>query len=70
MSEACTGGQFHQLFTHSFNVRRSQKRKKLLELTVFLALLGSAGVKDVHKMLVKLTLAEVCEKKIGGGDVA
>ena len=43
------------MFTSSFYARKSQKRKKLLELTVFVVLLGSARVKVVHTMLVKLT---------------
>ena len=46
---------FINVLTHSFYTRRSQKRKKLLELTVFFVLLGSACVKAAHKMLVKLT---------------
>ena len=33
------------MFTCSFYACRSRKRKKLLELTVFFKLLGSAGVK-------------------------
>ena len=36
-------------------VQRSQKRKKQLNLTVFLVLLESAHVKAARKMLVKLT---------------
>ena len=36
-------------------MRRSQKSKKLLQLTVFFALLGSACIKAACKMLVKLT---------------
>ena len=40
---------FINVFTHSFYTCRSQKLKKLLELTVFFALLGSALV----KLLVK-----------------
>ena len=36
-------------------MRRSQKRKKLLNLTVFFALLGSARVKAARRLLVKLT---------------
>ena len=43
------------MFTHSFYARRSRKRKKQLELTVFFALLGSASEKAARKMLVKLT---------------
>ena len=39
----------------NFYAPRSVKRKKLLELTVFFALLGSVRVKVASKMLVKLT---------------
>ena len=39
----------------SFYACRSQKCKKLLDLTVFFALLGPAHLKAVHKKLVKLT---------------
>ena len=46
------------MFTRSFYARRSRKRKKQLELTVFFALLGSASVKASSKMLVKLTRGE------------
>ena len=35
---------FINLFTHSFYKRTSQKHKKLLDLTVFFTLLGSARV--------------------------
>ena len=38
---------FINMFMRSFYDRRSQKRKKLLELTVFFGLLGSARVKAV-----------------------
>ena len=34
------------------------KAKKVLELTVFFALLGSASIKAARKMLVKLTPRE------------
>ena len=43
------------LFTSSFYAHRSQKCKKLLNLTVFLALLGSVCVKAACEMLVKFT---------------
>ena len=46
---------FINVFKHSFYTRRSQKRKKLLELIIFFALLRSAHVKVACKMLVKLT---------------
>ena len=49
------GVNFINVFTCSFYACRSQKHKKLLELTVFFALLGSGYIKAVRKMLVKLT---------------
>ena len=55
----CTPGvNFINVFTHSFYARRSQKSKKLLELTVFIVLLGSGYIKAARKMLVKLTQVE------------
>ena len=50
------GVDFINVFTCSFYEGRSKKCKKLLNLTVFLALLGSARVKANCKMLVKLSL--------------
>ena len=49
------GVNFINVFMGRFYTCRSQTRKKLLELTVFLALLGSASVKAARKMLVKLS---------------
>ena len=46
------GVNFINVLTRSFYKRRSQK---LLNLTVFFALSGSAQVKAARKMLVKLT---------------
>ena len=46
---------FINVFTHSFYASRSWKPKKLLELTDFCALLGSACLKAACKMLMKLT---------------
>ena len=40
---------FINVFTRSFYTRRYQKRKKLLELTDFFALLGSMSVKAARK---------------------
>ena len=54
------GVNFINVFTHSFYARRSQKQNKLLELTVFYALLGSGRVKAVSKMLVKNSLGRLC----------
>jgi len=50
-----TLGQFHQCSTNSIYVRRSQRHKKLLDMTVFFALLVSAWVKAAHRTLMKLT---------------
>ena len=49
-----SGVNFINVFTRSFYANRSQKRKKLLDLTGLFVLLGSARVKAAHKMLVKL----------------
>ena len=57
------GVNFFDVFMCSFYARRSQKRKKLLELTIFFALFGSASVKAVRKMLVKLT-PDVCQNNL------
>jgi len=48
-------GWFHQLFTRSVYTRRFQKRKKDWQLDCIFALLGSALMKTVSKMLMKLT---------------
>ena len=53
------GVNFINVFTHSFYAHRSQKRKKLLELTIVFALLGFAFVKVAPKMLVKKSLGAV-----------
>ena len=50
------GVNFINVFTSSFHACRSEKCKKLLDLTVLFALLGSVHLKAAHKMLVKLTL--------------
>ena len=50
-----SGVNFTNVFTSSFYSSRSQKKKKLLDLTVFFALLGSVYVRAALKMLVKLT---------------
>ena len=46
---------FIEVFTHSFYALQSQNHKKLLDLAVFFAILGSAHVKAARSMLVKLT---------------
>ena len=43
------GVNFINMFMGSFYARRSRKHKKLLELTVFFSLLGSAHVKAACK---------------------
>ena len=55
MKKLGIGVNFINVITRSFYAHRSQKRKKMLDLTVFFALLGSACVKAACKMLVKLT---------------
>ena len=50
------GVNFINVFTRSFYARRSQKWKKLLDLTVFLRFLGSAFVKAACIMMLKFTL--------------
>jgi len=47
--------RFHQHFMSGFCTSRSQKHKKDWRLDCLFALLGSAGVKALHKMLMKLT---------------
>ena len=46
------GVNFINVFMRSFYARRSLKHKKMLDLTVFFALLGSVCVKAARKMLV------------------
>ena len=54
------GVNFINVFMRSFYAHRSQKRKKLLELTIVFALLGFAFVtKAARKMLVKKSLGAV-----------
>ena len=50
-----SGVNFINVFTRSFYTSRSQRRKKLLDLTLFFALTGSAIVKAARIMMVKLT---------------
>jgi len=45
--------QFHQHFTHSFCMHRSQKCKKDWQLDCIFVLLGSVPIKAANKMLVK-----------------
>ena len=53
-SKCLPRSNFINMFTRSFYTHRSQKRKKLLELTVSFALLGSVHVKASRKIMVKL----------------
>ena len=48
-----SGVNFINEFTRSFYAHRSRKCKKLLDMTAFFALLGSARVKSAPNMLVK-----------------
>ena len=48
------GVNFINLFTCSFYVCRSQKSKKLLDLTVFFSLLGFAGVNAARTLVAKI----------------
>ena len=48
------GVNFINVFTQSFYAQRSQKPKKLLELTDFFALLGSVGVKTASEHVVEI----------------
>ena len=49
------GADFTNILRAAFTRADPKSVKKLLYLTVFLALLGSLHVKAAHKMLVKLT---------------
>jgi hypothetical protein len=53
--QAFTWGQFHQRFTRSFYMRRSQMCKMTDDLTAFFMPLGSVWVKVLLKTLMKLT---------------
>ena len=50
-----SGVNFINVFMGSFYTHSSQKHKKLFDLTVFFALLGSTHEKAACKLLVKLT---------------
>jgi len=49
LDEIDTWGQFHQHFTQSFYVRRSQRHKNTVKPSVFFALLESARVQACPK---------------------
>ena len=53
------GVNFINVLTRSFYATWSQKRKKLLDVSVFFALLGSAHVKAACKMMVKWTTGSI-----------
>ena len=58
-----SGVNFINVFMCSFYTSRSQKHKKLLDLTVSFAPLGSAHVKGALKMLMKLSPEEIFRLK-------
>ena len=60
---------FINMFTSSFYTRISKKRKTLLDLTVFFALLVSTGVKTAYRMLMKLTPRYNFEGSGGKGEI-
>ncbi len=49
------GVNFTNMFMRSFCARRSRKRKKTDNMTVFFMLLDSRGVNAAHRTLMKLT---------------
>ncbi len=49
------GDDFTNIFMLSFCARRSRKRKKIDDLTVFFTLLGSVSVKVVRKTLMQFS---------------
>ncbi len=58
-------GRFHQHFTSTFYVRRSQWHKKDLQLWLyFFALLESARLKAAHLILVKSTPCRVFKREL------
>ncbi len=61
--------QFHQHLTQSFYVRRSQKRKKTVKLSVFFVLSGSACKKAASWMLVKSPPDAAWQKCINWGEL-
>ena len=50
-----TGFNFNNILQAAFTLANPKSGKKLLNLTVFFMLLGTARVKAAHRMLVKLT---------------
>ena len=57
------GVNFTSIQRAAFMSADPKSAKKLLDLTVFFALLGSAHIKAARRMLVKLTLAGVSPSK-------
>ena len=62
-----TRGQFHQYVYAQLLRKQVSKGKKLLDLTVFFVLLGSAHVKAARKMMVKLTQGQKYKGRIQDG---
>ena len=56
------GVNFTNVLRAAFTHANPKSAKKLLNLTVFFALLGSEQIKAAHRMLVKLTLVHLCKK--------
>ena len=56
------GVNYTNVFTYSFYACRSQKRKELLELTVFFSLLGSVGVKAARKHVGEIDTSSVFQR--------
>ena len=54
MVKLTSGVNFINVFTRSFYASRSQKHKKTVKLSSFIALLESVCVKAAHTMMVKL----------------
>ena len=59
-----TGVNFTNILRAAFTRSDPKSAIKLLNLTVFFALLGSVRVKAAHRMLVKLALAEVDNQRL------
>ena len=60
------GVNFINVFTHSFCACRSWKHKKLVDLTVFFALLGSACIKAAHKHVDEIDPRSSSSKRLPG----
>jgi len=58
-----SGVDYTNMFMHIFYVRRSQKRKNSVKLSLSFCALGIFGHKSCAKMLMKLTLGEFFVQK-------